>query len=158
MPNLNKVMLMGNLTRDPELKYMPSNTAVVDFTLAVNRRWRSQEGEDREETAFIDCTAFARRAEVINQYLKKGRPLFVEGRLRQEKWQDKDTGGNRSKLSVLVDHFEFIDSRDSGESGGNYSSPKGSSHSASSTQDTPAPSAAGVSEPHHPVNESDIPF
>jgi single-strand DNA-binding protein len=114
MPNLNRVMLMGNLTRDPELRYLPSNMAVVNIGLAVNRRWRNQQGEQQEETTFVDCEAFGRTAEVINQYLRKGRPIFIEGRLRLDQWQDKE-GNNRSKMKVVVETFQFVDSRGQGE-------------------------------------------
>ena len=107
MANFNKVLLMGNLTRDPQLSYLPSQTAVVDFGLAVNRRWKSREGEDRDETCFVDCRMFGRRAEVINKYCKKGNPLFIEGRLTFDSWQAQD-GSRRSKLRVTVDNFEFI--------------------------------------------------
>ncbi len=156
MPSLNKVMLMGNLTRDPQLKYLPSNTAVVDIGLAVNRRWRSQEGEQRDETTFVDCSAFGRTAEVINQYLKKGRPIFIEGRLRLEQWQDKQSGQNRSKLTVIIENFQFIDSRGGGE-GGDAGGPPPSQSSA--PQSTPAAqSAPAGNEPFQPVDEGDIPF
>ena len=107
MANFNKVLLMGNLTRDPALSYLPSQTAVVDFGLAVNRRWRSREGEDREETCFIDCRAFGRTAENINKYLSKGRPLFVEGRLTFDSWTAQD-GTKRSKHRVTVENFQFL--------------------------------------------------
>jgi single-strand DNA-binding protein len=114
MPNLNKVMLMGNLTRDPELRYTPNNTPVVNLGLAVNRRWRNQQGEVQEETTFVDCEAWSRAAEVINQYLRKGRPVFIEGRLKLDQWQDKD-GQNRSKLKVIVENFQFTDSPAGGQ-------------------------------------------
>jgi single-strand DNA-binding protein len=107
MSNFNKVLLMGNLTRDPQLTYLPSETAVVDFGLAVNRKWKSREGEDRDETCFVDCRMFGRRAEVINKYCKKGNPLFIEGRLTFDSWQAQD-GTKRSKLRVTVENFEFI--------------------------------------------------
>ncbi len=107
MSNFNKILLMGNLTRDPQLSYLPSQTAVVEFGLAVNRRWKSKEGEDRDETCFVDCRMFGRRAEVINQYCKKGNPLFIEGRLTFDTWQAQD-GTKRSKHRVTVDNFEFI--------------------------------------------------
>lgn len=121
MPNLNRVLLMGNLTRDPELRYLPSNMPVVNIGLAVNRSWRDrQTNEQREETTFIDCEAFGKTAELINQYMRKGRPLFIDGRLRLDQWQDRD-GNNRSKLKVVVENFQFIDSRggdgDSGDGG-----------------------------------------
>lgn len=108
MPSFNKVMLMGNLTRDPQLKHLPSNLVVVDFGLACNRRYRTAAGEDKEEVAFIDCTAFGRQAETIGQYCAKGKPLFVEGRLKYDTWDDKQSGGKRSKLSVVVENFQFI--------------------------------------------------
>jgi single-strand DNA-binding protein len=107
MANFNKVLLMGNLTRDPQLSYLPSQTAVVDFGLAVNRRWKSREGEDRNETCFIDCRAFGRQAENINKYLTKGRPVFVEGRLTFDSWTAQD-GTKRSKHRVTVERFQFL--------------------------------------------------
>ncbi len=159
MPNLNRVLLMGNLTRDPDLKYLPSNTPVVGFGLAINRKWRSNEGEQREETTFVDCSAFGRTAELINQYMKKGRPLFVDGRLRLEQWQDRESGANRSKLSVVVENFQFIDSRggdardESGEGGGEGSQ----SHDASNAQ-ARQPVAAPQTNTHQSVDEAEIPF
>lgn len=121
MPNLNRVMLMGNLTRDPELRYLPSNMAVVSLGLAINRRWRNQQGESQEETTFVDCEAFGRSAEVINQYLRKGRPIFIEGRLKLDQWQDKE-GHNRSRMKVVIESFQFVDSRGAGgEEGGEAS-------------------------------------
>ena len=107
MANFNKVFLMGNLTRDPQLSYTPSQTAVVDFGLAVNRRWTGQDGEKREETCFVDCQAFGRLAENINKYLSKGRPLFVEGRLTFNSWTAQD-GTRRSKHRVTVENFQFL--------------------------------------------------
>ncbi len=107
MANFNKVLLMGNLTRDPQLSYLPSQTAVVEFGLAVNRRWKGQDGENREETCFVDCRAFGRLAENINKYLTKGRPLFVEGRLTFDSWTAQD-GSRRSKHRVTVENFQFL--------------------------------------------------
>lgn len=118
MPNLNRVMIMGNLTRDPELRYLPnSNTAVVQLGVAVNRRWRNQQGEPQEETTFVDCEFFGRPAEVINQYLSKGKPIYIEGRLRLDQWEDRD-GNKRSKLKVVGENFQFLDSRGDGAGGG----------------------------------------
>lgn len=116
MPNLNKVMLIGRLCRDPELRYLPSNTAITSFGLAINRRWRNQQGEQQEEVTFIDCEAFGKPAETINQYVSKGQPLFVEGRLKLDQWQDKE-GNNRSRMKVVVERFEFIDSGERQQSG-----------------------------------------
>ena len=113
MANLNKVMLIGNLTRDPQMKTLPSNTAIADFGLAVSRRFKTAAGEDREETCFLDCTAFGKQAEVIGQYCQKGKPLFVEGRLKFDSWDDKQGFGRRSKVSVVVESFQFLGGRDS---------------------------------------------
>ena len=110
MPNLNKVMIMGNLTRDPELKYTPGGLAVAEFALAINRRRKDKSGEKVEETTFVDCTAFGKQAEVIAEHVSKGQALFVEGRLKQERWDDKQ-GNKRSKLSVVCDQFEFLTSK-----------------------------------------------
>jgi single-strand DNA-binding protein len=119
MANLNKVMLMGNLTRDPQLKVIPStNTAVVDFAIACNRKFKGANGEEREEVTFVDITAFARTAEVINQYFTKGKPIFIEGRLKLDQWEDKNGGGKRSKLSVVCENFQFIGGRDGAPGGG----------------------------------------
>jgi len=109
MANYNKVILLGNLTRDPQLSYTPNQTAVVDFGLATNRKWTSQDGSAREETCFVDCRAFGRSAENINKYCQKGRPLLVEGRLTFDSWQAQD-GSKRSKLRVTVERFQFIGS------------------------------------------------
>lgn len=118
MASFNKVLLMGNLTRDPQLKYLPSQTAVCEFGIAASRKFRTQGGEDREEVCFVDCSAFGRTGEVINQYMQKGRPIFVEGRLKFDSWEDRQGGGKRSKLSVVVDNFQFIGGRDDGGGGG----------------------------------------
>lgn len=108
--SFNKVMLMGNLTRDVEIRHTPSNTAVGNFGIAVNRRYKTQSGEQREEVTFVDCEAWGRTAEVMAQYLVKGRPVFIEGRLKLDQWEDKNGGGKRSKLSVVVENFQFVDS------------------------------------------------
>lgn len=120
MASFNKVILLGNLTRDPQLSYLPSQTAVVEFGLAINRRFKKQDGSQGEEVCYVDCTMFGARAEVINKYLKKGNPLFVEGRLRFESWQGQD-GQKRSRLRVQVENFEFI----GGGSGGGQKSAGG---------------------------------
>ena len=151
--NVNKVFLMGNLTRDVELKYTPSNQPVASFGIAMNRRYRTKEGEDREETTFVDCEAWARTAEVMNQYLAKGRPVFIEGRLKLDQWQDKE-GNKRSKLRVVVENFQFVDSRgNTGGGGGDRSSAP--QQTASATASSAAPTDSGQ---HQPVSEDDIPF
>nr|MDP9175989.1 single-stranded DNA-binding protein [Planctomycetota bacterium] len=108
MASVNRVILVGNLTRDPQMKYLPSQTAVVEFGLAMNRKFRTATGEDREEVCFVDCSAFGRQAEVINQYCQKGKLIFVEGRLKLDQWEDKQGGGKRSKLTVVVENFQFL--------------------------------------------------
>ena len=115
MSSFNKVLLMGNLTRDPQLSYTPSNTAVADFGLATNRKWTSKDGTQKEETCFVDCRAFGKTAENINKYLKKGLPVFIEGRLTFDSWTGQD-GQKRSKHRVTVENFRFIGS--GGGSGG----------------------------------------
>ena len=118
MPNLNKVMLMGNLTRDPEVRYTPKGTAVTDIGLAVNRNYTLDDGERREETTFVDVTFWGRQAEVLGEYMKKGRPLYVEGRLNLDTWEDKQSGQQRSRLKVIGDGFQFLGGRDEGSGGG----------------------------------------
>ena len=109
MANLNKVFLIGNLTRDPELRYTPSGTAVASFGIAVNRTWTGQNGEKKEEVCFVDINVFSRRAEIINEYFSKGSPIFIEGRLQFNQWETKD-GQKRSTLRVVADDFQFIGS------------------------------------------------
>ena len=117
MANVNKVILIGNLTRDPQLSYTPNQTAVVDFGLAINRNWTGKDGQKKDETCFVDCRMFAKRAEVINQYLTKGDPLFVEGRLTFDSWEAQD-GSKRSKLRVTVENFEFLGDSNKGSGDG----------------------------------------
>ena len=136
MGNFNKVLLMGNLTRDIELKYTASNQAVANFGLAVNRRYKTNEGESREEVTFVDLEAWGRTAEVMKQYLTKGRPVFIEGRLKLDQWEDPQ-GQKRSRMRVVVENFQFVDSR--GGSG-----------------EAAAPAAVGGE--HRPISEDDIPF
>jgi single-strand DNA-binding protein len=117
MANFNKVLLMGNLTRDPQLSYLPSQTAVVDFGLAVNRRWTGKDGQTKEEVCFVDCRAFGKPAETINKYLSKGRPLFIEGRLTFDSWTAQD-GTKRSKHRVTVENFQFLGGPPAGPAAG----------------------------------------
>ncbi|MFZ2276104.1 MAG: single-stranded DNA-binding protein [Candidatus Nanogingivalis sp.] len=139
----NKVILMGNLTRDPELRSTTSGSSVTSFALAVNRTWNNAQGERQEETSFIDCEAWGRTGETIAKYVSKGRQLLVSGRLRQDTWQDKDTGKNRSTLRVVVEEFSFV-------SDGN----RGGASSASSSQSEPV--VDEISD--DPIDLSDIPF
>lgn len=115
----NKVLLMGNLVRDPELRYTPGGAAVCEFAIAVNRNWTDKKsGEKRDEVAYVDIVAWARTAEICAEYLKKGRPVFVEGRLKQDRWEDKTSGQKRSKLSVTAETVQFLGSGGGGGRGG----------------------------------------
>jgi single-strand DNA-binding protein len=118
MASFNRVILMGNLTRDPELKALPnSDTHVCDFALAVNRRWKDANGEERDEVVFIDCVAFGKTGQTIGESLTKGRPIHIEGRLKFEQWEQED-GQRRSKIRVVVEQFRFVDAKPgSGKSG-----------------------------------------
>ncbi|MCL4220835.1 MAG: single-stranded DNA-binding protein [Phycisphaerales bacterium] len=107
---------MGNLTRDVELRHTSGNQAVANIGLAVSRRYRGNDGEMKEETTFVDCEAWGKTAETMSKYLQKGRPVFIEGRLKLDTWQDKNDGSNRSKMRVVIENFRFIDSR-GGEGG-----------------------------------------
>ena len=111
MNSLNKTMTMGNLTRDPEMTVTPKGMAITKFSIACNRRYKNSNGEDEEETTFVDCTAFGRQAEVIKEHFSIGKPIFVEGRLKLDTWEDGKTGQNRSRLSVICEKFYFIGGR-----------------------------------------------
>lgn len=139
MASFNKVILMGNLTRDPELRYTPKGTAVAKLGLAVSRKWRGETGEMQEETTFVDIDAFGRQAETIGQYLKKGRPIMVEGRLRLDQWDDKNTGQKRSRLGVVLETFQFLDSGRGEQDGGSSGGGGGGSASSSSGRVSKAP-------------------
>ena len=117
MANFNKVLLMGNLTRDVELRSTQGGTAIAKFGMAINRKFKQQNGEMKEETCFVDLTAWGRQAEIINQYTSKGSPLFVEGRLEFSTWEAQE-GGKRSKLAVVVENFQLMGGRSGGQSGG----------------------------------------
>ena len=147
MANFNKVILAGNLTRDPELRYTPKGTAIAKIGLAINRKWKSETGEMKEETTFVDVDAFGKTAETIGQYLKKGRPILVEGRLRYQTWDDKQSGQKKSKLGVVMENFQFMDS--GGGRGDGASAP---SRPAAAT---PAPEAPDAEPPHE---GDDVPF
>src|SRR5215213_1328157 len=108
MANFNRVILVGNLTRDPQMKYLPSQMAVTEFGLAVNHKYKTKSGEQKEEVLFVDCSIFGAGAEIINKYCQKGKQLLVEGRLKYDTWEDKQGGGKRSKHSVVVDNFQFL--------------------------------------------------
>ncbi len=118
MANLNKVMLIGNLTRDPELRYTPKGTAVADITLAINRIWNNEQNVRQEETIFVEVTLWGRHAELAQQYLSKGRLAYIEGRLQMDTWDDKETGKKRSKLKVIGETLQFLPDGKGGNGGG----------------------------------------
>ncbi len=118
MADLNKVMLIGRLTRDPQLKYLPSQTAVCEFGIAVGRKWKSPTGEQREDTTFVDCACFGKSADIFQQYMAKGKQVYVEGRLKLDTWEDKQGGGKRSKMSLVVENFIFLGAPGGGQGGG----------------------------------------
>ena len=118
MASVNKVILIGNCTRDPEVRYTPKGTAVTDLGLAMNRYYSADNGEKREETTFVDVTLWGRTAEIAGEYLKKGNPVYIEGRLQLDSWDDKNTGQKRSKLKVVGDNIQLLSSRGGGGDGG----------------------------------------
>lgn len=151
MASFNQVILLGNLTRDVELRHTPSNQAVANIGLAMNRQYQTKDGERREETTFVDCEAWGRQAEVMAQYLSKGRPVFIQGRLKLDTWQDQQ-GQNRSKLKVVVENFQFVGGRDGGGAPGG-----GGGGGSYSSAGSPAPGGGGGGG-HQPVSDDDIPF
>jgi len=156
MAGFNKVILVGNLTRDPELRYTPKGIAIAKIGMAVNRVWRNEAGETKEEVTFVDVDAFGRQAETLAQYMKKGSPLLVEGRLKLDQWDDKQTGQKRSKLGVVVEGFQFLGGGNRGEAGGE---PRRASAPATAPATAPVPAAAESAEPEMPPQEhDDVPF
>lgn len=137
---MNKVVLLGNLTRDVELKQTPSGTAVAQLGLAMNRKWKDAQGEKREEVTFVDCEAWGKTAEIIAQYFGKGRQILVEGRLKLDQWEDKDSGAKRSKLKVVIEQFYFLQTGDKLAEG-----------------DSPKP-ASGKGRATDPIDDDSIPF
>ena len=146
MANLNKVMLIGNLTRDPELRYTPKGTAVADIGMAINRVWNNESGQKQEETTFVDVTLWGRQAELAEKYLGKGRGVYIEGRLQLDTWDDKETGKKRSKLKVVGENLQFLPDGKGGSGGGGGQRPQSDAAPAAS-------SAPAVQE-----DEDDIPF
>ena len=167
MANYNRVILIGNLTRDPEIRYTPSGMAVATFGLAVGRRWKDKtSGEMREETTFVDIDAWGKQAELAGQYLAKGRPLLVEGRLKLDQWEDRETKQKRSKLKVVCERFQFLGTREGGPGGGGPP-PKpagpGAPKAARPAQPGKAPGPGPAAEPPEAADDSfevneDIPF
>jgi len=145
----NRIILVGNLTRDPQLSYTPANTAVCKFGIATNHKWKDKEGNAREEVCFVDCTLFGKGGEVFNQYMSKGRPVLVEGRLKLDQWTTPE-GDKRSKHEVVVDNFTFLGGGRGGDAGGR----------AGETNAAGVPAAAGAAGGHEAPQPpgDDIPF
>lgn len=153
MASFNKVILAGNLTRDPELRYTPKGSAVCEIGIAVNRSWKSETGENKEEVTFVDVVAYGRTGEVIAQYLRKGRPILIEGRLKLDTWDDKQTNQKRSKMRVICENFQFLDSGNRQEGGG---PPPASAPAA--PRPRPAAPAAPPPGDDSPPEDDDVPF
>jgi single-strand DNA-binding protein len=159
MASYNKVLLLGNLTRDPEVRYTPKGSAVADLGIAVNRQYTLDTGEKREEVTFVDVTFWGRTAEVAGEYLKKGRSVFIEGRLQLDTWDDKQSGQKRSKLKVIGEMMQMLGGRPGGggggsdEGGGEESSTRGARSSGAGARSAPPPKA-GPPEP----DDDEIPF
>ena len=148
---LNKAFLYGNLTRDPELKALPSGSNVVSFGIATNRTYKDKNGAKQEATEFHNIVAFGRTAEVLAQYMKKGRPLFIEGRIQTRSWDDKETGKKNYRTEIVVDNFQF------GADGGRGGSSAGATGGAHEEQPTPKDDEA-IKYPDEEINPEDIPF
>lgn len=162
MANLNKVMIIGNVTRDPEIKYTPKGSAVVDIGIAVNRTFTPEGGERREETTYIDVTLWGRTAETAAEYCKKGRSVYVEGRLQLDSWEDKTSGQKRSKLRVVGENYQLLDRRPGGAAGSGGSGGGDEEYSERPAR-REASSGGGFSKgsntaPQPPIEEDDIPF
>jgi single-strand DNA-binding protein len=154
MASFNKVILVGNLTRDPELRYTPKGMAIAKLGLAVNRNWTSESGEKKDEVTFVDVDVFGRTAENVAQYMRKGRPILIEGRLRLDQWDDKQTGQKRSRLGVVAETVQFLGSPTGAGEGGAPASEAPRRPAASSAK--PPPSPDGGDSP--PPEEDDVPF
>jgi single-strand DNA-binding protein len=153
MANLNKVMLIGNLTRDPELRHTPKGTAVSEISLAINRVWNNDQGQKQEETTFVEVTLWGRQAELAQQYLTKGRPVYIEGRLQLDSWDDKETGKKRTKMRVIGENMQFLSSGNAG--GGSSERPQQQS---SAPQRSGSPQGASAAPAQDFQEDDDIPF
>ncbi|MSR64818.1 MAG: single-stranded DNA-binding protein [Verrucomicrobiae bacterium] len=161
MANLNKVLLIGNLTRDPEVRYTPKGTAVAQIGLAVNRVWNDDQGQQKEEVTFIDVEAWGRTAETAGKYLTKGRPVFIEGRLKLDSWEDKETKQKRSKMKVVAEMIQFLGAPRNAEvgtgeaEGGGAPAPRRQAPRPAASPAASPPAAEGAQED---PPKDDIPF
>jgi len=153
MASFNKVILLGNLTRDPEVRYTPKGSAVCDLGIAINRQYTLDSGEKREEVTFVDVVLWSRLAEIAGEYLKKGRPVFIEGRLQLDTWDDKQSGQKRSKLRVIGETMQLLGGRPPGAGGGASEAGEGGKESRAGKTTPPPPKPAGGE-----ADEDEIPF
>ncbi len=153
MASFNKVILLGNLTRDPEVRYTPKGSAVCDLGIAINRQYTLDSGEKREEVTYVDVVLWSRLAEIAGEYLKKGRPIFIEGRLQLDTWDDKQSGQKRSKLRVIGETMQLLGGRPPGAGGGTAEAGEGGRESRSS-KPAPPPKTGAAAEP----DDDEIPF
>jgi single-strand DNA-binding protein len=151
MASFNKVILMGNLTRDPELRYTPKGTAIAKVGLAVNRVWTNEAGEKKEEVTFVDVEVWGRTAENVGQYMRKGRPILIEGRLKLDQWDDKQTGQKKSRLGVVAETVQFLGSAPGAAEGGAPAAPRAARPAASAPASEPVEGDA-------PPESDDVPF
>ena len=160
MASLNKVFLIGNLTRDPELRVTPKGTAICQFGLAVNRQYKDDSGATRDETTFVDIEAWGKQGELVSKYLAKGSPAMVEGRLKFDQWEDKTSGQKRSKLKVVLDNVQFLSSRGGGGSGGGGGAAPAEEGGEPPSPERHAPPARSAAKPvPPPANiDEDVPF
>jgi len=159
MANFNKVILAGNLTRDPELRYTPKGMAVAKLGLAINRTWKSESGESKEEVTFVDVDAWGRQAEVIAQYFRKGRPILIEGRLKLDTWEDKNTHQKVSKLKVVLESFSFIDTKGAEGAANPAASPAAAPAGEAARRPAAPPKPAAAQPDGEPQpEEDDVPF
>lgn len=154
MRGFNKVVLMGNLTRDPELRTTPTGQTVCSFSLAINRTWKNQNGEQQEAVDYIDCTIWGKPAEIINQYMKKGSGILVSGRLQQRSWEQE--GQKRSKVEVLVEDFNFVGGAGDGGGSSSYTQAQSTSNSAPASKKKDDAVVEDIGD--EPINLDDIPF
>lgn len=163
MASVNKVILIGNLTRDPELRYTPKGSAVCEVGLAVNRKYKLESGESREEVTYLDVTFWGKQGETISKWMKKGRPLYIEGRLQMDTWEDKTSGQKRSKIRIIAEEFQFLGGERTGggpeEGGGGGQRYDNDRSGPSSASQAPRPAPSHVSDDSGPnLDEDDIPF
>lgn len=151
MPNLNKVLLMGNLTRDPELRVTPRGTPICQFSLAINRDWKTESGEKQTEVIYVDVEAWGKQGETIAKYLAKGKPLYVEGRLKLDQWEDKNTKEKRSRMKVVLEQFQFLGSRSD-------SAPQEQPQSDTAERHSPPPRSSSQKPASTENLDEDVPF